>query len=255
MKYLLFALCILASHFVLSQSPFSLNNYGRPSEKALAASGYNSWLGSRTGYMISDTEDFSDDVLLSGSFRFHLIKPKQGSKWTYPFLANASPLVSKFNIDSLDSFIKGVNEIANSDKGLFIAWTPSVKISKVEKENGYTALFGTIALKWNKFQVDSLNKGSLLQSRIGIGFEHAFGKIKDSTAYRWTISASPIITLFDQKKFEEIFKHNESNIFSIEVSAICALYKGVGLMLETSYVKDQFGPLKAGIIYAFAIDK
>jgi len=245
--YLTTIIILLISSIGISQSTTAISNFGQNAETDPGLqSPVNPWLGAQVGYMYGG-EDFTEDFLFSASIH-KVLHSSEDETFGIPLMGNLSSIKTSLQKDSISTFEQKFNDLVSSDKGAQFGLYPYKYLST----NKHSVLYGILSAKLNSFELsDSTGSEMIVQGRIGIGYEHGFGKLKDSNKNRWIFSISPIFSIFNEENYEKAFNEEKSNFFTVESSLIYAITDGVGIMVEANYIDSEIKPLKIGLIYAF----
>jgi hypothetical protein len=245
---------LLLTNVSHSQSFYSHSTSVRKFNSALGGASPNSvWFGGQVSYRIGSAQDLGDNVLPTARGYWEITTFDVFKKpFVLPTIFNVGLLkgISEDVEDIEESTEINLQEVAYSSQGITFGINPYLELLTPSNSSVGLTLNCLLSAKINAFELDSLssNPGEteyLLQGRFGLGFDFVIG-----TDYPLTISFSPILSVFDQESYMEIFHESKSSIVTYDASAILPINSGVGVLLDTSFGQDPGFTWKLGIIFA-----
>lgn len=235
---------------LVSQTPFSLINSSSKSEVIGALPANNPWLGAQVGYMFGNSEEFADNLLVSGRLLHHIIKG-DSNQLNLPVMGNISAVIkdkSRFTTES-DKIKSELRDILMQNQGVNIGLYPYFVLK--DKDKITLTLHGAASWKLNASE-DSISKevNYLNQGRFSIGADFLIGSKRDGDAHPMSISIAPVISVFSPDEYLKSFGTKKSAIASLELNAVVPLGKGIGIMFEKifSFTKDIPGLFNVGLV-------
>lgn len=245
----LVTICLILStaQFSNGQTAFSVINSGSRSNVAGGLAAKNPWVGAQVGYLFGDSEEFADNLLVSGRILYDI--DLNSEKFELPVVGNISSIIkSKVGFEEGDGKEKldsEVKELMTSNQGLHIGLYPYYRIKTGETFS--LIAHGVAGWKLNGLQDTVNNKVTYLnQGRFSAGLEFGIGR---STADKipLTISITPTVAIFDKNEYREVFGVAKSYTGTLELTCVVPLKKGIGVMFE------DIVPLSKGVSNVFRV--
>jgi hypothetical protein len=173
---------------------------------------------------------FSEQWLLTASKLTYEI-PLDAENFHLAVLGNLAAVQSALgNGSKKDSVTAAIQSLTSSTDGLNVALFPYYDFPALPSFQ--TSIFGFAAAKINSFR-DTLGKNdeTLLTGRFGAGIEFRIGKMT-SEAKPLTLSLAAVNSRFGQEAYNAIFKERQSQINSIEGTALLPLSTSSGVLFE-----------------------
>lgn len=256
---LLFLISICYSSMFYGQSVNSIIESGYDANPPGGLPVKGQWFGSQIGYMLNDSEEFSDNLLVSAK----IVQELEFLNINMPLVGNFSDIIEdksafKDSISVTDSKIK---ELMNANRGLHIGFYPYEEVMNTD----FLALtaHGSFGYKLNAFEnPDTTEESSLKldQFRFSAGLEVTL-KFKTkggddgaaSKVFPVILSVTPAWTFFSESKYNEIFGNERNSLGQLEFTGVVPLFKGLGFMVEyiNPFDKELESSFRTGIIYNF----
>jgi hypothetical protein len=214
-----------------------VGNDAEPKAGGLAAN--NPWLGSQVAYRFGGGDEFSDNLLVSARLLYEI--NLGSSKFALPVMGNVSPITQGLR-DGLDedALKQKAAELLQSSQGITVGLFPYYVM---EHDRLLLTFHSVAAWRLNAFG-DTATAGEgeaetgageepvyLHQGRFALGAEVLIGKRDDGSA-PLTVSVSPTLAVFSADQFQRAFGERKSSLFSLELTGIVPIGKGVGVLFE-----------------------
>lgn len=221
--------------------------------KVPAATG-NPWVaGAQIGYKFAGKGDFADNVFAAGTVIYNLqLDPTESHGWNIPIFSNVASLAADASGKTAqDSLQNSANAMLNSAQGILLKLAPYRTFH--DATNTRLRLLTSVGGKINSLAAKdtAAGKETLLQGRVGAGFEMEIGMKADEDGNRpIVLSGSLLQSFFSATSYEKVFGERKSELTVMELSAIVPVQKGTGMVIEAALAQGLPPALRIGLLVA-----